>query len=250
MSAATTVESDRDDWVARFVAIAKRMRMATPDMDPNRPRGSRRELPADERTATEELGAILLPLRANLTQPQIEQLLCDDDPDVRLAAATTLGAKNGELRRSAIKSAMHGLSMAEVLSNRSRARSKTPARPRVDDLDADDLLARWFGACERKALADRFLNWGTIVADRKVCDQRLREVVEAQEVLRARGLSERVAPFMDSRNSRARMSAALICVTRDERKAIATLESVRATGGLRERGEARLLLVQLGKNPM
>ena len=55
---------------------------------------------------------------------------------------------------------------------------------------------------------------------------------------------------MDNENSQARMSAALICLELDEAKALATLESVEKTGGLRERGDARLLLMQLGKKSM
>ena len=249
MSADATVEPSAADWLARFVAIAKRMQMATSERDPNRPRGTRSELPEHERKATEELRAILLPLRAHLTQAQIEQLLFDDNPDIRLAAATTLGSKNEELRLSAIKSAIRGLSMPEVVANRRSSRTKMPASPRVDEMEADELVARWRDACERKALADRFLNWGSNVADRRTCDQRLRELVALQQTLKARGLAERMKPFMDGENARARISAALICLAFDEPKAIATLENVEKTGGFCERDEAHLLLVQLGKKP-
>jgi hypothetical protein len=247
MSEDSAIEVGAENWLGRFVDIAKRMQMATPD--PNRPRAARTELPEHKRKATEELRAILLPLRAHLTQAQIEQLLYDDDPDVRLAAATTLGAKNEELRLSAIASVWFSLSMDEVLANRKRARSKTATSSSLADMGADELLAAWLDACERKALADRYLDWGAKASDRRTCDQRLREIVEAQEAIKARGLGEQAAPFMDNKIARARISAALICLTLDEAKALATLESVEKSGGLRERDEARLLLVQLGKKP-
>ena len=245
MGAIEPVGNPEGDWLARFVAIANRMQMATPELDPNRPRGARTELPEHKRKATEELRTILLTLRAHLTQAQIEQLLHDDNPDIRLAAATTLGAKNKELRLSAIISAMHSLSMAEVLESRRRARSKPPASPRLEDMGVDELVSRFVDAGERKALADRFLDWGTNAADRKTCDQRLREMFDVFVCMKGRGLLDNLRPLMDSENPRVRLGAAVACLTIDKSKAMATLEGIAKSGGLMERGDADLTLREM-----
>ena len=105
-------------------------------------------------------------------------------------------------------------------------------------MNAEELVATFVDAGERKGLADSYLNWGSNASDRNTGDQRLGELYDVYICMKERGLLENLRPLMDCQNARVRLQAAVACLPIDRAKAVATLEDIAKSGGLVEKGDA------------
>ncbi len=181
--------------------------------------------------------AIAGALSFKATTPEIEPLIDSDDPDIRMCAAALLSAFAPALSEAAWRGVMAKCSTREALAQGERARTPPPARPTLQEMDDDALMARFEDAAERLT-ACRFIDWRD---DEKDADVRNAIIVEQTEIgaeIRRRGMLARLLPFLDGAEPSARLFAALGCLRIAAVKAVATLEEIGDDGGLDDRAVA------------
>jgi len=184
-----------------------------------------------------ENAAIADALCVKATAPEIEPLFDSDDPDIRMCAAALLGEFAPALSEAAWRGVMAKCSTREALALGARARTPPPARPTLQEMDDDALMARFEDAAERLT-ACRFIDWRD---DDRDMDVRNAIIVEQSEIgaeIRRRGMLARLLPFLDGADPSARLFAALGCLRIAAAKAAATLEEIAANGNLDDRAVA------------
>jgi hypothetical protein len=181
--------------------------------------------------------AIAGALSCKATALEIEPLFDSDDPDIRICAAALLSELAPALSEAAWHGVMAGCSTREALARGERARTPPPARPTLQEMDDDALMARFVDAAERLT-ACRFIDWRD---DEKDAEARNAIVVEQTEIgaeIRRRGMLARLLPFLDAADPSARLFAALGCLRIAAAKAAATLAGIGADGALDDRAIA------------
>jgi hypothetical protein len=195
-----------------------------------------------------ENAAIAGALNCKATAPEIEPLFDSDDPDIRMCAAALLSAFAPALSEAAWRGVMAKCSTREALALGARARTPPPARPSLQEMDDDALIARFEDAAERLT-ACRFIDWRD---DEKDTDVRNAIIVEQTQIgaeIRRRGMLVRLLPFLDGADPSARLFAALGCLRIAAAKAVATLEEIGAHGNLDDRAVALDNLDRWRKGP-
>ena len=181
--------------------------------------------------------AIAGALSGKATAREIEPLFDSDDPDIRMCAAALLGEFAPALSEAAWRGVMAKCSTREALALGARARTPPPARPTLQEMNDDALMARFEDAAERLT-ACRFIDWRD---DDRDMDVRNAIIVEQSEIgaeIRRRGMLARLLPFLDGAEPSARLFAALGCLRIAAAKAVATLAEIGADGDLADRAVA------------
>jgi len=115
--------------------------------------------PQEGKRLAAELLAIAVALGVRPTTPAVAALLRDDDPDVRMAAATFFNEIDPQLAEATRKGVMTGCSADEVIAMRERVRTPPPPLPTLQEMSDEALLARFEDAGER-LVGCRFIDLG------------------------------------------------------------------------------------------
>jgi hypothetical protein len=177
-------------------------------------------------------------LSGKATALEIEPLFDCDDPDICICAAALLSEFAPALGEAAWHGVMARCSAREALACGARARTPPPARPTLDEMDDDALMARFADAAERLT-ACRFIDWRDDEGDAAARNAIIVEQTEIGAEIRRRGMLARLLPFLDDADPSARLFAALGCLRIAAAKAAATLEDIGANGNLDDRAVAQ-----------
>jgi hypothetical protein len=236
-----------------FVAAAKQMKIGSRQLaaleslrDPLAPSVE----PTDVETLkppAAQLWAVSLALVPRQPTVEVERMLKDADPDIRMTAAGFLGSLSPELADAATKGAQAMRSTEEVLALQRRARQPPPQKPPLDEMTDDMLVARF----EDAALRESGVNYLDCIENEADADLRhdiVGEVWDLMRRLKARGLLARLIPLFANKNQTVRREAATACLRIAEPEAIAVLEDVARNGIYGDGFEARLALSRWRKD--
>jgi hypothetical protein len=183
--------------------------------------------PQEGKRLAAELLAIAVALGVRPTTPAVAALLRDDDPDVRMAAATFFNEIDPQLAEATRKGVMTGCSADEVIAMRERVRTPPPPHPTLQEMSDEALLARFEDAGER-LVGCRFIDWVHEKRDMDTRNAILGELIAIKMEMKRRGMLARLAPFLDSAEPEIRLQAATGCLRVAPEKAVATLEALEA----------------------
>lgn len=188
-----------------------------------------------------ELWATATALSERESTAEVERMLEDDDPDIRMTAAGFLGEMSPELADAAIKGAQMMKPTREILAFQRRARQTPPSLPTLEDMPDDELVARFEDATLRES-GVYLLDYLEDKAIQDVRNDICGEVCDVMRQLKARGLLARLLPLLASDNLTVRREAAVACLRIAEPEAIATLEAVSRDGTFGDNFSARTAL--------
>jgi HEAT repeat protein len=177
-------------------------------------------------------------LRAREAISEVRRLFEDDDPDVRMCAASQFRDIEPERASAAISGLYAKLPTREALALRRRARQAPPRRPSLKEMSDDALVARFEDAAARQS-ASQFLDCLDDPKDMATHNRVVGEVTGILRELKSRGLLGRLLPSLASPDFTVRHRAAQGCLRIAEEKAVAALDSVVASGSFNERLAAR-----------
>ena len=207
-------------------------------------------LPTEEETKRgfAKNAAIAGALSLKATASEIEPLFDSEDPDIRICAAALLSEFAPALSEAAWHGVMAKCSTREALAQGVRARTPPPARPTLQEMNDDALIARFEDAAERLT-ACRFIDWRDDENDTDVRNAIIVEQTQIGAEIRRRGMLARLLPFLDGAEPSARLFAALGCLRIAAAKAAATLAEIGVDGNLDDRTVALDNLERWRKRP-
>jgi hypothetical protein len=185
----------------------------------------------------EKLVAIGAALATRRSDPDALALFDDPDPDVRMAAAIFASGLDENLAEAASKGVTVGCSAREVIAVRQRVRRTPPARPSLQEMSDDALLARFQDAGER-VTACRFIDWVHNEQDTDTRNRILGELIDIRAEAKRREMLARFIPFLDSPDPHIRYQAAIACRHVAPNEAVATLEALTADANPQVRAPA------------
>ncbi len=188
-----------------------------------------------------QLWAVSVALTPRRPTAEVERMLKDADPDIRMTAAAFLGSLSPEIADAAAKAAQAMRPTEEVLALQRRARQPPPQDPTLDEMTDDMLVARFEDATLRESGVN-YLDCLENEADQDLRNDIVREVWDLMRRLKARGRLARLLPLFASDNQTVRREAATACLRIAEPEAVAVLEEVARNGIYGDGFAARLAL--------
>jgi hypothetical protein len=219
----------------KFIDAAKRTHVATGLLDivDNAKTGGALQDPSWQAACLEaaaEIRSLAAVLRDRVPPAQAKLLFEDADVDVRLSAAISFSDADLELANAAISSVYERMSTREMLMLKRRALEPPPARPTLQEMSEDALVARFEDAAVRE-FATRFLE---NVQEFQDMTERNRILVELWDLMREfkrRDALGALLPLLKSANVTVRREAATACLRVAEQASIAALDEIIATAG-------------------
>jgi hypothetical protein len=183
----------------------------------------------DRKPAAAQLQQVSEVLYERLPIVDVERLMGDDDPDIRMTAAALLGDLSPEWADAAAKGAQAMLPTRRVLALQRRARVPPPERPTLEEMSDDELVNRFEDAALRES-GTHFLDYLEDPSVKDLQNDIVGEVSDIMRQLKSRGLLARLLPLLASDNLTVRREAATACLRIAEPEAISALESVSRNG--------------------
>lgn len=226
MSANDYAQHGTDALIERFREIADRLGTAWGD-----PRKFQMLPPAVQNELIKEMHAIRAEIVVRKPIAKLRALFEDEDPDVRSMAALQFDTVDPEWGSAALSglTAKPRLTTRETLALKRRALEPPPARPTLQEMSDEELIARFEDAALRDHGA-QFTHDENGNPDVEVRNPIVRELVGIGKEIAARNLLPKLFPFLDHPYDTVRSEAARVCLDLVPERAIPILEAIVESG--------------------
>ena len=194
----------------------------------------------------QELRAVSAELCARKPIEKLRRLFDHENVDVRFRAAVAFMDVDPDWALATISGHKEDLSAKDVIALCARAKKRPPARPAVEDMSTEQLVARFEDAGIRR-YATRFLGGEFEPFDVKLSNRILGEMRGIVDELKSRDALAELLPLLDHSNIGVRNDAASFCVPVARGRAVAALEGIEASRDTIERSRAGTELFFLRK---
>jgi HEAT repeat protein len=168
---------------------------------------------------------------------ELRPLFDHESNDVRGHAAWQFMDIDEEWAFATMDALNAGLSTAEMMALRARARKGPPRRPLLKDMSVDELAARYEDAGIRN-YATQFMGRGAAFWNVKLSNKIVDEMGGIINELKSRNALTALLPLLDHANMTVRGRAAETCLSIAPERAVPILEAINENGGWFDKGNA------------